>query len=160
MQPLERIGARLALIGLMFVLLSGQSYAPRDLDAAFARDTLVIRASMHACYRFHVWLATAPAEQQRGLMFVRDLPADAGMLFVYNKPGRRSMWMKNTYIPLDMLFIRADGSVSSVVANTEPLSLRSISSVEPVTYVLELNAGVADALGIVAGDQIYWSGLP
>ena len=64
------------------------------------------------------------------------------------------MWMKNTYLPLDMLFIREDGTVSSIVANTEPLSLRSISSEEPVTYVLELNAGIAERLGIVPGDRI------
>ena len=156
----ERAAGRLAVVVIMVAVLSAQSYTPADLDSVFERDTLVIRASVHACHRIDIWVASAREQQMRGLMFVRDLPPDAGMLFVYDRPGRRSMWMKNTYISLDMLFIRDDGSVASIVANTEPLSLRSISSIEPVTYVLELNAGAAEAMGIRAGDQIFWSGLP
>lgn len=70
------------------------------------------------------------------------------------------MWMKNTYIPLDILFIRADGGISSIIENTEPLSLRSLSSVEPVTYVLELGGGVTESLNIGSEDRIYWSGFP
>ena len=137
---------------------SGQApapaYGPADLDEAFGKATMVISASSLACYRFDLWLARERPQQTRGLMFVRDLPDDTGMLFIYPEPGRRSMWMKNTYLPLDMLFIREDGTVSSVVSNTEPLSLRSISSEEPVTYVLELNAGITERLGIVPGDRI------
>ena len=133
---------------------SGQAYGPADLDEAFGKATMVISASSLACYRFDLWLARERPQQTRGLMFVRDLPDDTGMLFIYAEPGRRSMWMKNTYLPLDMLFIREDGTVSSIVANTEPLSLRSISSEEPVTYVLELNAGITERLGIVPGDRI------
>ena len=90
-------------------------------------------------------------------MHVRDLAANAGMLFVYTRAARLSMWMKNTYIPLDILFIRGDGSVSSIVSHTEPLSLKSISSIEPVTFVLELNAGTAERLNIGPESQVVWT---
>jgi uncharacterized membrane protein (UPF0127 family) len=77
------------------------------------------------------------------------------MLFIYdNEPV--SMWMKNTFIPLDMLFIRRDGAVSSVAHNTEPQSLRSVRSIEPVSFVLELNAGTAKRLVIDENSRIYW----
>lgn len=145
-------------IAVLLAVLAGpaaaQDYSPDDLDEAFGRTAMVISASALACYRFDLWLATERPQQMRGLMFVRDLPEFTGMLFVYDSPGRRSMWMKNTYIPLDMLFIRADGTISSIEFATETLSLNSISSSEPVTYVLELNSGVTEALGIAAGDQL------
>lgn len=136
------------------------SYGPADLDADFARDTLVIHASRNACYRFDIWLALERPQQMRGLMFVRELPTYSGMLFVYSQPGGRSMWMKNTLISLDILFVREDGRISSIIADAEPLSLRSLSSTEPVTYVLELGGGVTQMLGIAAGDRVDWSGLP
>ena len=152
-----------ALITLLLACLSASaqtpSYGPADLDAAFERDSLVIHASKNACYRFDIWLALARPQQMRGLMFVRELPPFSGMLFVYSQPGGRSMWMKNTLISLDILFIRGDGRLSSIVKNAEPLSLRSLSSEEPVTYVLELGAGVTDKLGITPGDRIDWSGM-
>ena len=87
-------------------------------------------------------------------MFVRDLPPWSGMVFRYQQPAILSMWMKNTYIPLDILFARADGSVSSVQTDTEPLSLKPISAIEPVSYVLELNAGTAARLGIGQGSRL------
>lgn len=146
------------LCGCLLASIGGtawaQNYGPGDLDEAFGKATAVISASAPACYRFDLWLATERQQQMRGLMFVRDLPEFTGMLFIYNGPGRRSMWMKNTYIPLDMLFIREDGTISSIESDTETLSLESISSIEPVTYVLELNAGATAKLGIVAGDRL------
>lgn len=158
-KKLRRTIVRVCLGAFFATVLSAQSYAPADLDDAFDKDTLVIHASEHACYRFDIWIARTPAQQTRGLMFVRELPKHTGMLFVYTEPGRRSMWMKNTYIPLDIVFIRADGRISSVIENTEPLSLRSLSSVEPVTYVLELGGGVTESLNIEREDRIFWSGL-
>ena len=150
---------RVCLALSLTTFLSAQSYAPKDLDAAFDQDTLVVRASEHACHRFDIWIARTRAQQTRGLMFVRELPKHTGMLFVYSEPGRRSMWMKNTYVPLDIAFIRADGVISSIVENAEPLSLRSLSSAEPVTYVLELGGGVTESLAIRDGDSIDWRGL-
>jgi hypothetical protein len=120
----------------------------QSLDEAFEQDVLIIETATQGCFKFDIYLAVTRTQQQRGLMFVRELPQWSGMLFTYRRAGIRSMWMKNTYIPLDILFARGDGSVSSVAANTEPLSLKSISAIEPINYVLELNAGTAEKLGI------------
>ncbi len=87
-------------------------------------------------------------------MFVRDMPARTGMLFVYQQPAYLSMWMKNTFISLDMLFVRADGSVASIARDTEPQSLKSISAEEQVQYVLELNAGTTSLLDIAPGSRL------
>ena len=135
-------------LALPLCLLLSSVGATQDLDDAFTQDAIVITASRDACYHFDVYMALSSEQQRRGLMFVRDLPAFTGMLFVYDDAGQRSMWMKNTFIPLDILFIRSDGGVSSIAKQTEPQSLRSIASIEAVTFVLELNAGVTERLGI------------
>lgn len=144
----------LLAIGLYFCAVPAE--ADRELDAAFQKDVLIVAASAHACYRLDIYLALDAAQRARGLMHVRSLPRLTGMLFVYDGDDYRSMWMKNTYISLDMLFLRSDGTVSSLVRDTEPLSLRSISSIEPVTYVLELNAGVTESLAIDENSRFYW----
>lgn len=125
-----------------------------QLDREFERSVLIISTAETGCYRFDIHLALDAGQQRRGLMHIRHLPPWSGMLFVYNRAGMRSMWMKNTYVPLDIVFARADGSVSSVSADTEPLSLDSISSSEPVNLVLELNAGTAARLGIGEGSKL------
>ena len=103
---------------------------------------------------FEVELARSPAEREKGLMFRRYMPKNRGMLFDFSNPEPATMWMENTYIPLDMLFIRADGTVARIETNTEPLSRRVIAAGEPVLGVLELNGGVCDELGIKAGDRV------
>ena len=137
-------------------LLTTSALANEELDARFEKDVLLIEASRWACYRFDIYVAQTESQRNRGLMFVRDLPATTGMLFVYAGDRVASMWMKNTFIPLDMLFIRFDGTVSSVIANTEPQSLKSQSAIEPVTFVLELNAGTAARLAIDENSRIFW----
>ncbi|MGH8166414.1 MAG: DUF192 domain-containing protein [Woeseiaceae bacterium] len=137
------------------LLMSSASFADDDLGEAFAGDSIVIEASNSACYAFDVYLALTPEQQRRGLMHVRQLPQWSGMLFVYRDDDMHSMWMKNTYIPLDILFIRRDGSVASVAEMTEPLSLQSIASTEPVAYVLELNGGISARLGIDTESAVY-----
>ncbi|MDJ0906189.1 MAG: DUF192 domain-containing protein [Woeseiaceae bacterium] len=138
------------------VLLATSALANEELDARFEKDVLLIEASRWACYRFDIYVAQTESQRNRGLMFVRELPATTGMLFVYAGDRVASMWMKNTFISLDMLFIRYDGTVSSVIANTEPQSLKSQSAVEPVTFVLELNAGTAARLAIDDNSRIFW----
>jgi uncharacterized membrane protein (UPF0127 family) len=154
-----RPASALRALCLPLLLLAWSFAAAQDLEEAFERDAIVIAASAGACYRFEVYLALTTAQQRRGLMFVRDLPDFTGMLFAYPEPGPRSMWMKNTFIPLDILFVRADGSVSSVARQTEPQSLRSIASIEPVTYVLELNAGITESLGIDEQSRVLLPGM-
>lgn len=136
------------MLSLLAAASQAQDYDVDDLAAAFGRTVIVIEANENACLSFDVFVAETDAQKQRGLMFVRDLPDQSGMIFIYRDSGMHSMWMKNTYIPLDIAFIRRDGRISSVAKNTEPLSLRSIRSTEPVSFVLELNAGVADRLSI------------
>jgi uncharacterized protein len=105
-------------------------------------------------HEFMVELAATPAERSRGLMYRRSMPTDHGMLFDFERDEMVSMWMRNTYISLDMLFIRADGTIVRIAEHTEPLSERTISSGEPVRSVLELNAGTSSRLGIEAGDRV------
>ena len=104
---------------------------------------------------FNIELALTPEQRSQGLMYRRELAADAGMLFDFGtRAGRASMWMKNTYIPLDMLFIVADGEIESIAERTTPQSLEAVSSRGPVRYVLELNGGTAARLGIRPGDRV------
>lgn len=142
------------LAWLVLLALPLVAAADAELDRLFERDVLVIAASKPVCYRFDIYIAATNAQRQRGLMFVRELPLTTGMLFVYDRDGRLSMWMRNTYIPLDMLFVRADGTVASVAEHTEPLSLQSIAASEPVRYVLELNAGAAARFGIDTNSRL------
>jgi uncharacterized membrane protein (UPF0127 family) len=143
----------LLLIALCLAPLAVAAEEP--VDQAFARDVLVI-AARDACHRFDIYLALSREQQIRGLMRVRELPSSTGMLFVYATEGYHSMWMKNTFLPLDILFAKSDGRVSSIAKNTVPQSLQSIASTEPVMYVLELNAGTTDRLAIEPGSQLLW----
>jgi uncharacterized protein len=91
----------------------------------------------------------------RGLMFRHVMPADQAMLFDFEKPRPAAMWMKNTYISLDMLFVRTDGTIAAIAENTEPLSTQTISVDEPVQGVVELAAGTVKRLGIKRNDKVY-----
>ena len=142
------------LAWLVLLALPLVAAADAELDRLFERDVLVIAARKPVCYRFDIYVAATNAQRQRGLMFVRELPLSTGMLFVYERDGRLSMWMRNTYIPLDMLFVRADGTIASIAQHTEPLSLQSIVASEPVRYVLELNAGAATRFDIDTNSRL------
>lgn len=106
-------------------------------------------------HRFTVEVARTPEQQQTGLMFRRELGANRGMIFPYDPPILVDFWMKNTLIPLDMLFIRADGTIARIATAT-PLSLEGVPSGEPVAAVLELRGGRAAQLGIREGDRVSW----
>jgi uncharacterized membrane protein (UPF0127 family) len=105
-------------------------------------------------HSFDVEVMRTPEERSKGLMFRRHMPADRGMLFDFGRTDHVAMWMQNTYIPLDMLFIRADGTIARIHAHAEPLSTRTIPSGEPVLSVLELNGGVAETIGAKPGDKV------
>lgn len=147
------------IVALLLLVCSANATADEALDAAFDRDVLIIVADRHACHRFDVYLAVEREQKVRGLMHVRELPADTGMLFVYEDDDYHSMWMKNTYIPLDIAFAKSDGTIVNIARDTEPQSLASIRSAEPVSYVLELNAGVTKALAIEPGSRIVWGAI-
>jgi uncharacterized membrane protein (UPF0127 family) len=103
---------------------------------------------------FSVEMATTEEEKQTGLMYRKELADGKGMLFDFNPEQEVSMWMKNTYVSLDMIFIRADGRILRIAENTEPLSTRIISSKGPARAVLEVVAGTAQKYGIRPGDRV------
>ena len=112
---------------------------------------IVSKSGVHV---FSVEMATNDDERARGLMFRREVPEGQGMLFDFKGDQDVSMWMENTYVSLDMIFIRGDGRISRIAENTEPMSRRIISSGGPVRAVLEVVAGTARKLGIAPGDQV------
>ena len=105
-------------------------------------------------HAFTVELARTAQEQAMGLMYRRNQPADHGMLFTYRRPREVSFWMRNTFVPLDILFIGEDGRIGRIAADTTPLSEAPIPSDGPVRAVLEVNAGTAERLGIEVGDRV------
>lgn len=120
----------------------------------FERDALTVETASGETHAFTVELARTPAQLAQGLMYRRTLPRDAGMLFLYGRDSVVTMWMKNTLIPLDMLFITRDGRIVHIAERAVPGSLRTISAGRPVAAVLELNGGTAARLGIREGDQV------
>jgi uncharacterized protein len=104
---------------------------------------------------FSTEIADTDELRSRGLMFRHVLPQDRAMLFDFGKPRPAAMWMKNTYIALDMLFVREDGTIAALAENTEPFSTQTISVEEPVKGVVELAAGTVKWLGIKRNDKVY-----
>ncbi|MEI9901317.1 MAG: DUF192 domain-containing protein [Hyphomicrobium sp.] len=142
--------AALLLVGALLV----QSAAP--VDAKMRIDQLSIVAADGRKVPLDVEVAQDPKEKALGLMFRTELGDNQGMLFPYDDTRELSMWMHNTYIPLDMVFIRKDGVIHRIEARAEPLSDRVISSEGEVSAVLELAGGAAARLGIKAGDRVQY----
>lgn len=124
------------------------------IPASLRVEPLEIHTADGARHTFTVHVADTPETRARGLMFVTRLDADRGMLFDFERPQPISMWMKNTPLSLDMLFIDTAGRISQVEARTRPFSTESIHSREDVLAVLELNGGTAARLGIAVGDRV------
>ena len=127
---------------------------PLEDLASFPRGKLEISDGKKIKLTFDVWLADSPSRQQQGLMFVRALPDLKGMLFVHESPRPIGMWMKNTYIPLDMVFIDEHGRIQQIVEQTTPHSLDTIRSNEPALAVLEIAGGEARRLGLRPGQHV------
>ncbi|MGQ0560014.1 MAG: DUF192 domain-containing protein [Sphingosinicella sp.] len=121
------------------------------------RTPLAIRSDGRV-HNFLVEVARTPEQQAQGLMFREYLGDGEGMIFPFPSPRPASFWMRNTLIPLDMLFIRADGTIARIARRTTPLSDESIVSGEPVAAVLELRGGRTEELGIEEGDRVTWPG--
>ena len=142
---------RRSILTLAFLFLA---LVARPVPAGTAEMQTLEIASKNGVHTFAVELATTEAERERGLMFRRELPEGTGMLFDFRREQPVSFWMKNTYIPLDMMFIRADGRILRIAENTEPMSEREIPSGGPVRAVLEVIGGTAQKLGIAPGDRV------
>jgi uncharacterized protein len=123
-------------------------------EAQMQRETLTL-VTAKGERKIDIEVARTPDEQAKGLMFRTELADTKGMLFPYSPPRELTMWMRNTYIPLDMVFIRADGVVHRIEVRTEPLSETVISSGAAAAAVLELAGGAAERLGLKAGDRVH-----
>lgn len=142
---MRRLRASLAAASLALMTWSAVA-AAGDTDrllAGFARASAMIETS-RACEFLDIWIAVTPEQRAQGLMFVHELGEHQGMLFPGREPAVLRMWMKNTYIPLDMLFLDAGGRIAGITARTTPLSETTITSPGPVSAVLELNGGFTD----------------
>lgn len=154
---LRRPRFAIALLWLICgVAVSALGAAGTVLDlATFAQSTVDIGKPPRQQH-FDVWIADSPERQTQGLMYVRDLPASRGMLFLEPEPRPTAFWMKNTYIALDMLFVAPDHRIAKIAARATPLSLATINSDAPVIAVLEIKGGEAERRGIRVGDRIAW----
>lgn len=140
---------RSAVLALLaFLALATQAVAQEMEEAPLAIET------DEGSFEYSVELALTGEERAVGLMNREEMAEDHGMLFRFESPRPVTMWMKNTLIPLDMIFIRRDGTVAGFHENAEPLSLETIASPEPVLYVLELNGGKAEEMGLQEGDVV------
>ena len=153
----------LCALGSLLALYTGAGHtqapgAPLEELSAFPQTTLTISGG-GASHPFTIWVANTPAREEQGLMFVRELPADRGMVFSGPEPKVWTMWMKNCYIPLDMLFVAVDGHVVKI-AHALPHDESTISSDVAVNGVIELQAGISDKLHIKVGDIAKWKALP
>ncbi|MGB5132728.1 MAG: DUF192 domain-containing protein [Steroidobacteraceae bacterium] len=126
--------------------------APAPFAGLARADIRVITASGR--HDFKVWIADDDRSRERGLMFVKSLPAGSGMLFLFEQPRFAAFWMKDTFLSLDIVFIGPDGVVVNIAKDTEPLSLQPIESEAPVKGVLELVAGTAARIGLTPGAHV------
>lgn len=143
-----------ALAAMLAAAFASAACAGDEGAEPMATANLVIATQGGDSHAFVVEIAATPAQRARGLMHRSELDPYAGMLFDFGRDQRVSMWMKNTLIPLDMLFVARDGRIVKVAERTTPLSIATISSEIPVRAVVELAGGTAERLGVAPGDRI------
>jgi uncharacterized membrane protein (UPF0127 family) len=122
----------------------------------YQRSTLTITRADGKNFPFTTELALSEPEQAYGLMFIKSLPEDQAMLFPFDPPREVIFWMKDTFIPLDMLFVRPNHTIGRIVTNARPLDLTPISSEEPVIAVIEIRGGQVVHNGFTVGDKVVW----
>lgn len=156
---MKRAGWLPAVLALGLLSVAGcASGEPRAADRHLPGRPALVPLEVRTAkgkVQFQVEVARTDAEQARGLMYRDSLPPDHGMIFPMVPPRFASFWMKNTYIPLDIIFIRPDGTISNIVHGT-PNDLVPVNSIGPAGAVLEIGGGLAAANGIVAGDKVIW----
>ena len=153
-RPTMNAFRRLFLCGLACLALVVSPMAARAQQAAPAGLEALSIVSGGKRHAFQVEVMRTNEQRAKGLMHRNYLPPDRGMLFDFARTEPVAMWMENTFISLDMLFIRADGTIARIAERTEPLSRRTIPSGEPVLSVLEINGGISESLGIKPGDRV------
>lgn len=153
MRRLFSLSTFLLSVALLMLVLGLASPQAMPLSQSLEVSDLAIEASS-GTHNFKVEVARTPRERNMGLMFRSEMSDSSGMLFLFPYPQKISMWMKNTYISLDMVFILPDGTISMIIENAEPLSLRTLDSRGPSIAVLELVAGTVKKLSIREGDLV------
>jgi uncharacterized membrane protein (UPF0127 family) len=141
-----------AVLALLFFTLSGVSQAQQQ--QTFQSEPLTIETASGETHEFAAELALNNDQREQGLMFRKSMPLESGMLFDFGKERDVAMWMRNTLIPLDMLFIARDGRITHIHENAVPHSEAIISSRGAIKFVLELNGGTAKRYGIKPGDMV------
>jgi len=154
MKRIHEFGAAFLCALLLWSTAATADDDSQRLDQAFARSTLKIATPDGQLHKFDVWVADNDPRRTRGLMFVQHLADDAGMLFIYPEPQPVGIWMKNTPLSLDILFVNADGRVHRIAENAKPQSTETMSSNGDVLAVIELKAGTAARLKIRPGAQV------
>ena len=145
----------LALFGLVLLVQPAPAQQPLQ---SFSKGELTIETAAGP-KKFTIELATTELQREQGLMYRTRMAANAGMLFIYPSVQPIAMWMKNTYIPLDMVFIAADGTIQNIQERAVPQSLATVASTGLAKAALELNGGVVEQLGIKPGDKVIATGL-
>jgi uncharacterized membrane protein (UPF0127 family) len=154
-----QIGRKISFVlGTLMMLLSAnaalpEAAAPEPLTA-FPQSLLAIKSATGKVVNFKIWTADTEQREQQGLMFIRDMDEHAGMLFMFPQNQPVTMWMKNTYISLDLLFLNARGKIDYIAAGATPLSETIIGPPTPEYAVLELKGGACERLGIKVGDIV------
>ncbi len=147
------LSRRAMLMAIALSALAGSAHAQLQ---TFTKSKLLIETTKGK-FPFDIELALTPAQMEQGLMYRRTMAADAGMLFDYGDPQPIAMWMKNTFIPLDMIFVAKDGKVVDVHERAVPMSLDTIESKVPAKAVIEVNAGTIARLGVRVGDTVHYA---
>lgn len=153
-----QIGRKISVVlGTLMMLLSANAALPEAAPeplTAFPQSLLAIKSATGKVVNFKIWTADTEQREQQGLMFIRDMDEHAGMLFMFPQNQPVTMWMKNTYISLDLLFLNARGKIDYIAAGATPLSETIIGPPTPEYAVLELKGGACERLGIKVGDIV------
>ena len=157
---MRRLSALPSFAAVLLLAVAGAACGADRQPAAepladFPQADLTIVSGGHE-HLFRVWIADTPARRKQGLMFVKQLGAERGMLFLFDPAQYTAFWMKNTYIPLDLLFVAPSGRITNIVERALPMSTDPLPSAEPVSGVVELAGGTASRLGIQAGDRVVY----
>ena len=146
-----------ALLAAALLIAAGaalpQGAAPEPLSA-FPQSLLAIRTSSGKVVNFKIWEADTPKREQQGMMFIREMDEHTGMLFMFPENKPVTMWMKNTYVSLDLVFLNAQGKIDYIAANATPRSEAIIGPPTPEFAVLELKGGACESFGIKVGDKV------
>ena len=151
------IAGWLSFIICFYIALSPAMAQNVNSRPDFETDKFHIETTDGRIYQFHLEVADTSQKRTYGLMFVEDMAADEGMIFIWDKPALRHFWMRNTFVSLDILFFDKEGLLIHIAEHTTPLSERSIPSVGPTQFVVELNAGEAHRRQLDIGSQLLFS---